>query len=105
VAGTSNKDDTVSYINKQLDYLMGSRPTAVDLSNAIKMLKKNVGDKSASLTSADQDSAESVRISYIEAAEKILEDDLTTNRAIGRYGAEYLRRQYVFVCSCEAHNL
>jgi len=29
----------------------------------------------------------------MEGAEKILEDDHTTNLAIGRYGAEYLRRQ------------
>jgi methylthioribose-1-phosphate isomerase len=34
-----------------------------------------------------------IRKAYIQAAEKILEDDLTTNLAIGRYGAEYLRRQ------------
>jgi methylthioribose-1-phosphate isomerase len=70
---------------------MGSRPTAVDLSNAITLLKKNVAAKSASSTTTDQD----IRLSYIGAAEKILDDDLTTNKAIGRYGAEYLRRQYV----------
>jgi methylthioribose-1-phosphate isomerase len=34
-----------------------------------------------------------IRQSYMEGAEKILEDDHTTNLAIGRYGAEYLRRQ------------
>jgi methylthioribose-1-phosphate isomerase len=68
---------------------MGSRPTAVDLGNAIKLLK-TVADAAAATPGA---SAAAVRTAYIEAAEKILEDDLTTNLAIGRYGAEYLRRQ------------
>ena len=71
---------------------MGSRPTAVDLSNAIKLLK-NVS-RVAALGSPSPDpylTSTDVREAYIKAAEKILEDDLTTNLAIGRYGAEYLR--------------
>lgn len=74
---------------------MGSRPTAVDLSNAITLLKKNVSAKLATASADKTVAPEDIRLSYIEAAEKILEDDLTTNKAIGRYGAEYLRRQYV----------
>ena len=71
---------------------MRSRPTAVDLSNAIKLLKKTSQSASHNSPSADQALAcADVRLAYIEAAEKILEDDLTTNLAIGRYGAEYLR--------------
>jgi hypothetical protein len=76
-------DQIVSYIYKRLDYLMGSRPTAVDLANAIRLLKR---------TATDSKSPGSVREAYITAAEKILEDDLSTNLAIGRYGAEFLRR-------------
>ena len=68
---------------------MESRPTAVDLSNAIKLLKKTTIFASKS-EGAD---AASVREAFVLAAEKILEDDYTTNLAIGRYGAEYLRRQ------------
>ncbi|KAG9248535.1 Methylthioribose-1-phosphate isomerase [Calycina marina] len=82
--------DTIAYINKRLDYLMGSRPTAVDLSNAIKHLKKLVQGHSSTDSAA---SIDSVRSKYVEGAEKILEDDYTTNLAIGRYGAEYLRAQ------------
>ena len=80
---------------------MGSRPTAVDLSNAIKLLKATINF--AALTESNgrvggdsvprTPDAAGVREAYILAAEKILEDDLTTNLAIGRYGAEYLRRQ------------
>ncbi|APA06794.1 hypothetical protein SS1G_04585 [Sclerotinia sclerotiorum 1980 UF-70] len=92
--GSKTKQEAVQYINKRLDYLLGSRPTAVDLSNAIKLLKR-VSQSAAEATNALDDSAAcaDVRKGYIDAAEKILEDDLTTNLAIGRYGAEYLRRQ------------
>lgn len=79
---------------------MGSRPTAVDLSNAIRLLKITVhtaageesiaGQSPATRSNTD---AKVIRDVYVTAAEKILEDDLSTNLAIGRYGAEYLRRQ------------
>jgi methylthioribose-1-phosphate isomerase len=91
----------LQYINKRLDYLMGSRPTAVDLSNAIRLLKvtvniaalaNNPGHEIMGGAKRTADAA-GIRNAYILAAEKILEDDLTTNLAIGRYGAEYLRRQ------------
>lgn len=73
---------------------MGSRPTAVDLSNAIKLLKKITSNAALSSTGVDQKaSCNEIRQAYIKCAEKILEDDHTTNLAIGRYGAEYLRRQ------------
>ena len=73
---------------------MNSRPTAVDLSNAIKLLKKQSSEASSASTTSDSTAAcAEIRKACIETAEKILEDDLATNRKIGRYGAEYLRRQ------------
>ncbi|KAI9734097.1 MAG: S-methyl-5-thioribose-1-phosphate isomerase [Claussenomyces sp. TS43310] len=93
-------DDQVHYVNTKLDYLMGSRPTAVDLSNAIRLLKATVSvtaetNSNPHEASSTQPSSDAgiIRQAYIAAAEKILEDDLSTNLAIGRYGAEYLRRQ------------
>ncbi|TVY39081.1 Methylthioribose-1-phosphate isomerase [Lachnellula subtilissima] len=88
------KEETATYINKRLDYLMGSRPTAVDLSNAIKLLKSKTEEAvSVSSTSDQAVACADVRLCYIETAEKILADDFDTNLSIGRYGAEYLRRQ------------
>ncbi|TVY94541.1 Methylthioribose-1-phosphate isomerase [Lachnellula willkommii] len=88
------KDETAAYISKRLDFLMGSRPTAVDLSNAIKLLKsKTEKAVSASSTSEQAVACADIRLCYIETAEKILADDFDTNLSIGRYGAEYLRRQ------------
>ena len=94
----------IKYVHGRLDYLMKSRPTAVDLSNAIRLLKFTVdtaGDASRALAQVTEGHTgpEFVREAYIKAAEKILEDDLHTNLAIGRYGAEYLRRQQPPVAS------
>ncbi|KAH8648960.1 putative Methylthioribose-1-phosphate isomerase [Tricladium varicosporioides] len=91
--GAEKREDVVSYINTRLDYLMDSRPTAVDLANAIKLLKTKSHNASSASTSSPAEACAEVRRAFIEAAEKILEDDYTTNLAIGRYGAEYLRRQ------------
>jgi methylthioribose-1-phosphate isomerase len=91
---THRKKETAAYINKRLDYLMGSRPTAVDLSNAIKLLKSKTKEAvSLSVTSDHTLACANIRLCYIETAEKILAGDFDTNLQIGRYGAEYLRRQ------------
>lgn len=90
---TTSSEDTVKYVHERLDYLMKSRPTAVDLSNAIRLLKFTVDSAAKATDTEGQNGADQVREAYIKAAEKILDDDLHTNLAIGRYGAEYLRRQ------------
>ncbi|KAF4634164.1 hypothetical protein G7Y89_g3944 [Cudoniella acicularis] len=102
--GAVTKEDVVKYINARLDYLMGSRPTAVDLSNAIKLLKKKSQDAATASTIDQTQASAEVRKTFIEVAEKILEDDLTSNLAIGRYGAEYLRRQQMPVVTPIDHN-
>ncbi|KAK0119162.1 S-methyl-5-thioribose-1-phosphate isomerase [Cadophora gregata] len=92
--GANSKDDLLKFISSRLDYLMGSRPTAVDLSNAIKLLKKQSSEAASNTTTSDSTTAcANIRQACIDTAEKILDDDLATNRKIGRYGAEYLRRQ------------
>jgi len=83
----------VQYITSKLDYLLESRPTAVDLSNAIALLKTSSHEiLTKSAASDDAQLISNIRENFITVAEKILEDDHATNKAIGRYGAEYLRR-------------
>ncbi|KXH50538.1 S-methyl-5-thioribose-1-phosphate isomerase [Colletotrichum salicis] len=81
----SSSQDTVTYIDSRLDYLKESRPTAVDLTNAINQLK-------ACIRSAPQDDSKTVIAAYIEEAEEILQKDLQTNLSIGDHGAEWLRQ-------------
>ncbi|OLN87395.1 Methylthioribose-1-phosphate isomerase 2 [Colletotrichum chlorophyti] len=80
----SSAQDTVAYIDSRLDYLKESRPTAVDLTNAINQLK-------ARIRTGPQDDSEAVIAAYVEEAEKILQKDLQTNLAIGDFGAQWLK--------------
>lgn len=75
----------IAHIDEALHYLKQSRPTAVDLTNAINQLKARIrtsGETKASIIQG-----------FIEEAENIFEKDLKTNLAIGDYGAEWLKTQ------------
>lgn len=80
-------DEVIAGIDEALDYLKTSRPTAVDLTNAINQLKAKIRAGGASATK------ETIVAAFIEEAEAIFEKDLKTNQAIGEYGAEWLRAQ------------
>ncbi|KAG5998087.1 S-methyl-5-thioribose-1-phosphate isomerase [Claviceps lovelessii] len=77
--------DVIAHIDEALDYLKQSRPTAVDLTNAINQLKTRI--RSAG------DSKEAIVDAFISEAERIFEKDLETNLAIGDHGAEWLKTQ------------
>ncbi|KAI2626354.1 S-methyl-5-thioribose-1-phosphate isomerase [Xylaria nigripes] len=79
----STPEETISYIDSRLDYLKGSRPTAVDLTNAIAHLKSTVRGVSVATKTAIVDA-------YIGAAEEIFRKDTETNLLIGEHGSEWL---------------
>jgi len=74
------------FIVEKLDYLVTSRPTAVNLADAARKLKKTT-EGAAAQESATGDS---VRQAYVAAAEKMLVDDVHDNENIGRHGAEWI---------------
>ncbi|CAK7246021.1 MAG: S-methyl-5-thioribose-1-phosphate isomerase [Sporothrix thermara] len=78
----STAAEAVAYIDGRLDYLYESRPTAVDLGNAITLLKKTIRDVDGPATA--------VVDAYVAEAEAILERDLKSNLAIGSHGADWL---------------
>ncbi|GER36077.1 methylthioribose-1-phosphate isomerase [Striga asiatica] len=80
--------DAAYFLSKKLDYLVSSRPTAVNLSDAATKLKEIVHEAA---TTASEPQA--VFQAYIEAAEVMLEDDVASNKAIGHYGAIFLQKQ------------
>lgn len=84
--GTST--DAASLLGQKLDYLVSSRPTAVNLSDAATKLQEVIS-KAASTSSE----AKTVFQAYIEAAEIMLEDDVASNKSIGHYGASFLQNQ------------
>ncbi|KAF3521298.1 hypothetical protein F2Q69_00050646 [Brassica cretica] len=65
----------VAFLEKKLDYLVSSRPTAVNLADAALKLKQVIAN------------------AYIEAAENMFEDDVASNKAIGTFGSSLMRQQ------------
>ncbi|GKV24721.1 hypothetical protein SLEP1_g34302 [Rubroshorea leprosula] len=84
-SGTS--DYAASFISIKLEYLVSSRPTAVNLADAATKLREVVLKAAAASTES-----EAVFQAYIEAAELMLKDDVASNKAIGSYGASFIQQ-------------
>jgi S-methyl-5-thioribose-1-phosphate isomerase len=82
----NNKTSIIDYITKKIDYLKTSRPTAVNLFNAMDELA-NIMKESSSDANADAD-ANSIITSIVNHAEFMLQRDVNDNKAIGSYGAD-----------------
>lgn len=74
------------YIVKQLAYLVTSRPTAVNLSDAAGKLKALVTNHASQSGAAGQE----VAAAFIQAAENMQVADLEDNQRIGHNGAEWI---------------
>eukprot|EP00439_Symbiodinium_sp_Y106_P015900 s6437_g2.t1 len=74
---------TLGSFRKQRSYLRTSRPTAVNLSNAMEALEEVVNTAVQSGSQAAQ-----VYEAYVCAAERMLEEDVAANKAIGEAGAD-----------------
>lgn len=74
------------HIVQKLEYLKKSRPTAVNLGDAVGKLSKLVA------TAADTSDANSQTVvkDYIAAAERMMVDDVADNKAIGANGAKWI---------------
>ncbi|RYP30226.1 hypothetical protein DL767_006373 [Monosporascus sp. MG133] len=88
----SSPEETISYIDSRLDYLKQSRPTAVDLGNAITHLKGVIRGVDTAGHREDAAAAQSTAIieAYIAAAEEIFRKDTETNLLIGEHGSRWL---------------
>lgn len=75
-------------ISQRLDYLKTSRPTAVNLGDAVSKLKKVVEHAA----SQPDSSSASVVAAYVKAAERMLKDDVADNKAIGEHGAQWIEK-------------
>lgn len=87
---TSDQAEEVAvFIVEKLDYLVTSRPTAVNLADAARKLKKIV----ESSARADGSDGATVSRAYCDAAAQMLIADVADNQGIGKYGAEWIVKQ------------
>ncbi|KAL9014961.1 MAG: hypothetical protein Q9173_000415 [Seirophora scorigena] len=86
----ASSQETAEELGCQLDYLVTSRPTAVNLPDAATKLKLIVG------AAADDSRSDrrSVLVAYIAAAERMLIDDVKDNEAIGKHGAAWILQHH-----------
>jgi Initiation factor 2 subunit family len=86
---SSIPEEVQAFIIEKLDYLVTSRPTAVNLADAAAKLKAVV---SQAASEAGTNGA-AVKDAYVTAAERMLVDDVADNEGIGRHGAEWIKHQ------------
>lgn len=86
---TSDKaEEVAAFIVEKLEYLVTSRPTAVNLADAAGKLKK------ITASAAEMDDADGAAVSkaYCDAAAQMLVADVSDNEGIGKYGAEWIAK-------------
>ena len=85
---SDNAEEVATFIIEKLDYLVTSRPTAVNLADAAKKLRK------IAKLASEKDGANGAAVSraYCDAAAQMLIDDVSDNEGIGKYGAEWIMR-------------
>lgn len=81
-------EEVAAFIVEKLDYLVTSRPTAVNLADAAGKLKKIV----TSAARSDGASGATVSQAYCDAAAQMLVADVADNEGIGKYGAEWISK-------------
>lgn len=85
VSSSSSSSDVISWIGQTIDYLQSSRPTAVNLGEAMDRIRAALKDSEAQNQAAGD---------VIERVKKICGDvhdeDLKRNMEMGRLGAEWL---------------
>jgi methylthioribose-1-phosphate isomerase len=87
----SSAEEVKETLSRRLDYLKTSRSTAVNLGDAVGKLK--IVAKKATLQ--PDASPDAVAQAYIVAAERMLVDDVSDNKAIGEHGARWIEENTV----------
>jgi methylthioribose-1-phosphate isomerase len=78
--------DMQNLIDERLAFLLTSRPTAVNLKDAVVKL----GNVIESVVKSGAQRAEEVRDRYVAAAQRMLIDDVSDNERIGEQGAKWI---------------
>ncbi|KAI9302297.1 S-methyl-5-thioribose-1-phosphate isomerase [Cunninghamella echinulata] len=77
--------DAYQFLKESIDYLKTSRPTAVNLFDAAAKLMALIQETADKTSDPD-----TVVQAYVQAAERMLIDDVQDNKNIGRFGAEFI---------------
>ncbi|EEP82134.1 S-methyl-5-thioribose-1-phosphate isomerase [Uncinocarpus reesii 1704] len=79
-------EDVRAYIEQKMDYLVSSRPTAVNLSDSAQKIKLLLDQRARKSGLSGVETA----MAFIQHAEQMLARDLADNHSIGEYGATWI---------------
>jgi len=91
----SQRQDFLKQFLSMCDVMAATRPTAVNLFWAIERMKKVVHHHTGSDLRSIQDR-------LIQEAKEILQEDITMNRAIGKFGSDFIRNGNTILTHCNA---
>lgn len=91
-------DDFIERLEPIMQAMLSTRPTAVNIKWAVERIRKLL------FTKRDE-SVGSLKKILIDAAKKILEEDIEINKAIGRWGAEFIKDGDTILTHCNAGSL
>lgn len=93
-----NFDDFMNSLETVFHTLLSTRPTAVNIRWAIERIRSKLIERR-------DEPIDSLKGFLIEEANRILEEDIEVNRAIGRWGAEFIRDGDTIITHCNAGSL
>jgi methylthioribose-1-phosphate isomerase len=95
---TENFERFVEGIEPIFDEMLSTRPTAVNIKWAVERIR-------ALLIKKRDESIDTLKGLLIEEAKKIHKEDIEVNKAIGRWGAEFIRDGNTILTHCNAGSL
>jgi methylthioribose-1-phosphate isomerase len=90
-----NFQDFMKNLEPVFQGLLSTRPTAVNIRWAVERIKKLLNDRR-------DESIEHLKAILIEEARNILAEDIEVNKAIGRWGAEFIKDGDTILTHCNA---
>jgi methylthioribose-1-phosphate isomerase len=95
---TTSFDEFIRRLDPACETILSTRPTAVNIRWAVERLR-------ALLTARREESVARLKEILIEEAKKMLEEDKAINRAIGSWGAQFIRDGDTILTHCNAGSL
>ncbi len=91
-------DDFIERLEPIMQTMLDTRPTAVNIKWAVERIKRLLSEKR-------EESVSSLKKILIDEAKKILQEDIEINKAIGRFGAEFIKDGDTILTHCNAGSL
>jgi methylthioribose-1-phosphate isomerase len=89
---TANKDEFLAQLNQVMQSFAASRPTAVNLFQAIDRMKK----------AAKGDGVTEIKNSLVDEAKRIHEEEITATKRLSQLGAELIKDGFTLLTHCNA---